>query len=605
MTRRRQAAELVRALGGAAGRRRRARPRGRRAAVAEAEPEVDRPPAHGARRRVDLRHFDRDFAADQPAAHRGHRPPAGRRPRGRRAARSSRRATPAGPTPATAAPVKTEDDPLDPDPPEPMRATLDAIRHLEEAVTGAELGRGHRAPLRRLLRPRHDLGIEPGGRARSRLIRKRQFPVVGDGARRVVLHPHRGRRRRPRWPRSSAARRGDLQHRRRRARAGRGVAAGARRGAVGAKPPRHVPRWLGRLLAGEAATVMMTEVRGASNAKAKRELGWEPRAPELARRLRRGARREPSARGAATRSCGRGRSRSPTGCSAASAEAEDVVQEAFLRLHRALEDGERIESPRGLSGDGRHPAGDRRAALGAGAPRDLRRRVAAGAAASPTATTTRPRTPRWPTRSSLAFLVLLESLSPEQRAVFLLRDVFDYGYDEIAAIVGKSEASARQLAARARRHVERAAAALRDLARSSATSWPSGSSPPPSEGDLGGARGAAGRRTSCCTATAAARCRRWRGRSTAARGWPGRCWPGRAPGARLGGRRAAPRRGQRPAGRDRCSTATASVLSVLALDIAGGRGAAPSARSSTPTSSRHLGPVGDYGALLEAARRAD
>ena len=48
---------------------------------------------------------------------------------------------------------------------------------------------------------------------------------------------------------------------------------------IGAKPPRRVPRWLGRLLAGEAATVMMTDVRGASNAKARRELGWEPRHP--------------------------------------------------------------------------------------------------------------------------------------------------------------------------------------------------------------------------------------------------------------------------------------------------------------------------------------
>jgi nucleoside-diphosphate-sugar epimerase len=48
---------------------------------------------------------------------------------------------------------------------------------------------------------------------------------------------------------------------------------------LGAKPPRRVPRWLGRLLAGEAAAVMMTEVRGASNAKAKRELGWRPAHP--------------------------------------------------------------------------------------------------------------------------------------------------------------------------------------------------------------------------------------------------------------------------------------------------------------------------------------
>jgi RNA polymerase sigma-70 factor (ECF subfamily) len=55
---------------------------------------------------------------------------------------------------------------------------------------------------------------------------------------------------------------------------------------------------------------------------------------------------------------------------------------------------------------------------------------------------------------SLAFLVLLERLSPEQRAVFLLREVFDYGYDAVAEIVGKSEAACRQLAVRARRHVE-------------------------------------------------------------------------------------------------------------------------------------------------------
>jgi nucleoside-diphosphate-sugar epimerase len=50
---------------------------------------------------------------------------------------------------------------------------------------------------------------------------------------------------------------------------------------LGAGPPRHFPRWVGRLLAGEVATVMMTEVRGASNAKAKRELGWQPRHPSL------------------------------------------------------------------------------------------------------------------------------------------------------------------------------------------------------------------------------------------------------------------------------------------------------------------------------------
>jgi nucleoside-diphosphate-sugar epimerase len=49
--------------------------------------------------------------------------------------------------------------------------------------------------------------------------------------------------------------------------------------ALGAKPPRRLPRWLGRLLAGEAAAVMMTQIRGASNTKAKRELGWTLRYP--------------------------------------------------------------------------------------------------------------------------------------------------------------------------------------------------------------------------------------------------------------------------------------------------------------------------------------
>ena len=76
---------------------------------------------------------------------------------------------------------------------------------------------------------------------------------------------------------------------------------------------------------------------------------------------------------------------------------------------------------------------------------------------------------------SLAFLVLLESLSPEQRAVFLLHDVFDYGYGEVAEIVGKSEDNARQLAARARRHVEEQKPRFERRARS-ARSWRTGSS---------------------------------------------------------------------------------------------------------------------------------
>jgi RNA polymerase sigma-70 factor (ECF subfamily) len=135
------------------------------------------------------------------------------------------------------------------------------------------------------------------------------------------------------------------------------------------------------------------------------------------------------------------------------AEAEDVVQEALLRLHTAVERGERIESPRAyvatvatrLSIDVLRSARVRREKyVGEWLPEPL----VADSADDPA------RHAEMADSLSMAFLVLLESLSPEQRAAFLLHDVFDYGYDEVAEIVGKSEANARQLAARARRHVE-------------------------------------------------------------------------------------------------------------------------------------------------------
>jgi RNA polymerase sigma-70 factor (TIGR02957 family) len=134
------------------------------------------------------------------------------------------------------------------------------------------------------------------------------------------------------------------------------------------------------------------------------------------------------------------------------AEAEDVVQEALLRVHRALEEGQRIESPRAyvatvatrLAIDELRSARARRETY----PGDwLPEPLVTDPAEDPA------RHVEMADSLSLAFLVLLESLSPEQRAVFLLHDVFDYGYGEIAEIVGKSEDNARQLAARARRHV--------------------------------------------------------------------------------------------------------------------------------------------------------
>jgi RNA polymerase sigma-70 factor (ECF subfamily) len=134
-------------------------------------------------------------------------------------------------------------------------------------------------------------------------------------------------------------------------------------------------------------------------------------------------------------------------------EAEDVVQEGFLRLHRARAGGERIESPRAylatvvsrLSLHQLRSARVRRDTyVGEWLPEPLVTRADDDPA----------RKAEMADSLSLAFLVLLESLSPEQRAAFLLREVFDEPYDRIAQIVGTSEQNARQLATRARRHVE-------------------------------------------------------------------------------------------------------------------------------------------------------
>jgi RNA polymerase sigma-70 factor (ECF subfamily) len=134
-------------------------------------------------------------------------------------------------------------------------------------------------------------------------------------------------------------------------------------------------------------------------------------------------------------------------------EAEDVVQEGFLRLHRARAGGEQIESPRAylstvvsrLSLDQLRSARvQREVYTGEWLPEPL----VASADDDPA------RKAEMADSLSLAFLVMLESLSPEQRAAFLLREVFDEPYDRIAEIIGTSEQNARQLATRARRHVE-------------------------------------------------------------------------------------------------------------------------------------------------------
>jgi RNA polymerase sigma-70 factor (ECF subfamily) len=151
-------------------------------------------------------------------------------------------------------------------------------------------------------------------------------------------------------------------------------------------------------------------------------------------------------------------------------EAEDIVQEAFLRLHRKLAGGERIESPRAylstvvtrLCIDHLRSARARRETYVEALPEPLVGEPgaavplvpASGSAGVADAGGDPASHAEMADSLSLAFLVLLESLTPEQRAAFLLREVFDYSYGHIAQIVATSEANARQLVARARRHVE-------------------------------------------------------------------------------------------------------------------------------------------------------
>ena len=135
------------------------------------------------------------------------------------------------------------------------------------------------------------------------------------------------------------------------------------------------------------------------------------------------------------------------------AEAEDVVQEALLRVHQALQGGERIASPRAFVAT----VTTRLAINELRSARARRERYVGDWLPAPIITDDADDPARQAEMAdslSLAMLVALESLSPEQRAVLLLHDVFDYRYPEIAGIVGKSEDNVRQLATRARRHVE-------------------------------------------------------------------------------------------------------------------------------------------------------
>jgi nucleoside-diphosphate-sugar epimerase len=176
----------------------------------------------------------------------------------------------------TGGPVQTEADPLDPNPPGAMRPVVEALLYLEKAVTTIDWGEGLALRYGGFYGPGTSVSLDPDAEMAGP-IRKRQFPIVGGGGG-VMSFVH---------VEDAAA----------------ATAIAVERGepgiyyvvddepapmrewlpvladALGAKPPRRIPRWLGRLVAGEMATLMMTEVRGASNAKAKRELGWPLRYP--------------------------------------------------------------------------------------------------------------------------------------------------------------------------------------------------------------------------------------------------------------------------------------------------------------------------------------
>ena len=138
------------------------------------------------------------------------------------------------------------------------------------------------------------------------------------------------------------------------------------------------------------------------------------------------------------------------------AEAEDVVQESLLRVHQRLDAGEEIASPRAFVAT----VTTRLAINELRTARVRRERYVGEWLPEPIITdgSAEAGDPAGHAETadslSLAMLVLLESLSPEQRAVLLLHDVFGYGYAEITDIVGTTEENARQLASRARRHVK-------------------------------------------------------------------------------------------------------------------------------------------------------
>ena len=222
---------------------------------------------------LDMRHFDRDFALTNRLRTEGtdHLLAAGRAVGVRRFVAQSYTGWPYA---RTDGPVKSEEDPLDPTPAREMRESLTAIRHLEAAVTGADWTEGIVLRYGGFYGP--GTSMAPGGE-QFEIVRKRKFPLVGNGAG-VWSFVH--------IEDAADATVAAVEHGKRGiynvvdddpAPVAEWLPALAQE--LGAKKPMRVPRFVGRLFAGEAGVVMMTDIRGASNAKAKGELGWQPRHP--------------------------------------------------------------------------------------------------------------------------------------------------------------------------------------------------------------------------------------------------------------------------------------------------------------------------------------
>lgn len=241
-------------------------------AVAKAEPEVMIHELTSIPAALDMRHFDRDFAQTNELRTRGtdNLLAAGQAVGVEKFIAQSFFAAYA----RTGGPVKDEEDPLEPAPLKKMRGVVEAIRHVEQAVLGASWTEGIVLRYGGFYGP--GTSIAPGAE-QVEMVRQRKFPIVGDGggvwsflhiadaAEATLAAVERGRRGVYNITDDEPARVAEWLP--------------ALAEEVGAKKPMRVPRFVGRLFAGEVGVMMMTELRGASNAKAKRELGWRPAHP--------------------------------------------------------------------------------------------------------------------------------------------------------------------------------------------------------------------------------------------------------------------------------------------------------------------------------------